>query len=154
MLHTVYLALGTNLGDRQDNLTNALASLPPAVHVLRISPVYETEPWGYADQPRFLNQVIQAETELAPQELLAYLKRLEAAIGRTPTFHYGPRLIDLDILLYDDQQIATPDLTIPHPHMTERAFVLVPLRDLAPQLVIPGTGKTVEEIIAEKDYRL
>jgi 2-amino-4-hydroxy-6-hydroxymethyldihydropteridine diphosphokinase len=154
MRHTVYLALGTNLGTRQDNLAEAQANLPPAVRVLRASPVYETEPWGFADQPRFLNQVVQAETDLAPADLLAYLKQLEVELGRTPTFHYGPRLIDLDILLYDDQQIETPDLTIPHPHMAERAFVLIPLNDLAPQLVIPGTGKTVEEIVKEKDFRL
>jgi 2-amino-4-hydroxy-6-hydroxymethyldihydropteridine diphosphokinase len=151
MSHTVYIALGTNLGDRQANLAQAREGLPPAVRVARVSPVYETEPWGYTDQPRFLNQVFHTETNLAPKELLAYLKRLESVLGRTPTFHYGPRLIDLDILLYDDLQIETPHLTIPHPHLSERAFVLVPLADLAPDLEIPGLGKSVRELLAGVD---
>jgi 2-amino-4-hydroxy-6-hydroxymethyldihydropteridine diphosphokinase len=151
MSHTVYIALGTNLGDRQANLTQAREALPPAVRVTQASPVYETEPWGYTDQPRFLNQAIQAETNLAPKELLAYLKRLESNLGRTPTFHYGPRLIDLDILLYDDLQIETPNLTIPHPHLSERPFVLVPLADLASERCIPGLGKSVKELLAGVD---
>ena len=147
MQHTFYLGLGTNIGDRAHNLAAALAALPPAVQVIQASPVYETEPWGYTDQPVFLNQAAQAETALAPIELLAYLKRLETNLGRTPTFHYGPRLIDLDILLYDDLQLESLELVLPHPHIAERPFVLAPLADLAPGLVIPGIGRSVGELL-------
>jgi 2-amino-4-hydroxy-6-hydroxymethyldihydropteridine diphosphokinase len=152
MLHDVYLALGTNLGDRQENLAKALAGMPPVVRVVRASSVLETEPWGYTDQPRFLNQVVQAETELRPEELLVYVKQLEVKVGRTPTFHYGPRLIDIDILLYDDLQIDTPTLTIPHPQIPFRDFVLLPMRELDPDLVIPGLGKSVQELVSEGDF--
>jgi 2-amino-4-hydroxy-6-hydroxymethyldihydropteridine diphosphokinase len=152
MLHDVYLALGTNLGDRQDNLAKALAGMPPAVHVVRASSVLETEPWGYLEQPRFLNQVVQAETELEPEELLTFVKQLEVKVGRTPTFHYGPRQIDIDILLYDDLQLDTPSLTIPHPQIPFRDFVLLPLRELAPKLAIPGLGKTVEGLVSEGKF--
>jgi 2-amino-4-hydroxy-6-hydroxymethyldihydropteridine diphosphokinase len=148
MDHTLYLALGTNLWDRQANLLEAMRAMPPAVRVLRASPVYETEPWGFADQPCFFNQVIQAETDLAPEDLLAYLKRLEVELGRIPNFCNGPRLIDLDILLYNEQQVCLPGLIIPHPRMSERNFVLAPLADLAPDLRIPGINQSVKELLA------
>jgi 2-amino-4-hydroxy-6-hydroxymethyldihydropteridine diphosphokinase len=146
MAQRVYLGLGTNLGDRPKNLQAASDALHPEVTLLRASPVYETEPWGYAQQPAFLNQVLEAETELTPQELLMHVKALEARLGRTPTFHYGPRLIDIDILLYDDLVLQTPDLVIPHPHLTERAFVLVPLTDLVPNLKLPTTKQSIQEL--------
>lgn len=142
----IYLGLGANLGDRPANLLTATAALLPQVRVLRLSAVYETEPWGYPDQPAFLNQVIEAETELPPLELLAYLKQIEVTLGRQPSFQYGPRLIDLDILLYGDQVVELPELAIPHPHLAERAFVLVPLAELAPNLRHPRTGITVLEM--------
>jgi 2-amino-4-hydroxy-6-hydroxymethyldihydropteridine diphosphokinase len=151
MLHNIYLALGANLGDRPANLQQALASLPPLVRLLAASPVYETPPWGYADQPAFLNQVVQAETALDPLALLHTLKGIEASVGRTATFRYGPRLIDLDILFYDDLSLDTPELTIPHPHIPERAFVLVPLADLNPDLQHPLLGKTVRQMLAGVD---
>jgi len=144
----VYLGLGTNLGKRTDNLQAAAAALPPAVKVLRVSSIYETEPWGYIEQPAFLNQVIEAETLLAPLELLAHLKHIEADLGRQPTFRFGPRLIDLDILFYGDWVIDLPELRIPHPHLAERAFVLAPLAELAPTLRHPQTGKTILELAA------
>jgi 2-amino-4-hydroxy-6-hydroxymethyldihydropteridine diphosphokinase len=143
----IYLGLGTNLGDRPANLLAATAALLPQVRVLRLSKVYETEPWGYHDQPAFLNQVIEAETELPPLELLAYLKQIEFSLGRQPSFQYGPRQIDLDILFYGDQVVELPGLTIPHPHLAERAFVLVPLAELAPNLRHPSSGRTVLEMV-------
>jgi 2-amino-4-hydroxy-6-hydroxymethyldihydropteridine diphosphokinase len=151
MSHLVYLALGANLGDRLQNLRLAVQALPPAVQPLSTSPVYQTPPWGYLDQPAFLNQVIQAQTDLSPSNLLDLLKRLEAQLGRQPGVRYGPRLIDLDILLYDDLQLETPALTIPHPRLAERAFVLAPLADLAPGLVPPGASLTIRQMLERLD---
>jgi len=145
----VYLGLGSNLGERQANLNAAIAALPAAVKALRASSVYETEPWGYRDQPPFLNQVVEGDTGLAPLDLLAHLKRIEAALGRQPSFRYGPRLIDLDILLYGDQVIELPGLTIPHPRLEERAFVLAPLAEIAPELRHPVTGMTMRELASK-----
>ncbi len=149
----VFLALGTNLGDRPANLRVALAALPPAVTVLARSPVYETPPWGVTDQPAFLNMAVKGETTLTPPELLARLKQLEADLGRLPSVRYGPRLIDIDILFYDDLTLATLALTIPHPLLHERAFVLVPLADLEPALIHPGLGKPVRDLLAALDTK-
>ena len=149
--HIVYLSLGTNLGNRAANLRGALAGLLPHTRVLRASPVYETEPWGYTDQPAFYNQVVEAETRLDPVDLLKQLKRLESDLGREPTFRYGPRLIDMDVLFYDDQIVQYDSLQIPHPRMAERAFVLVPLADLAPDLVHPVLEKPVRELLKHVD---
>jgi 2-amino-4-hydroxy-6-hydroxymethyldihydropteridine diphosphokinase len=148
---TVYLALGSNLGDRRHNLEAAIAALPPAVRVLERSPLYETAPWGETDQPDFLNMVLKGETRLAPAALLARLKRIETDLGRLPTIRYGPRLIDLDILFYDSLVLSTPELTIPHPRLHERAFVLVPLADLAANLVHPVLGKPIRDLLAGID---
>ncbi len=147
----VYLGLGANLGDRLANLQRAIQALPPAVKVVRASSIYETEPWGYHDQPAFLNQVLEGSTDLSPGDLLQHLKGIERELGRQPTFRYGPRLVDLDILLYGDQVVDLPELAIPHPRLAERAFVLVPLAELAPDLRHPASRQTVRAMLSQLD---
>ncbi len=144
--HVVYLALGSNLGNRAANLKEAIASLPPQLDVKAKSDVYETPPVGFADQDMFLNQTLRAETYLKPEQLIKHLKRLEVALGRKPTFENGPRLIDIDILFYDDLVLYSPALTIPHPRLHERGFVLVPLMDIAAEFVHPVKKKSIREL--------
>lgn len=148
-MHTVFIALGSNLGDRKENLRTAIDLLQPEIRPLDCSPIYETPPWGYLDQPNFLNQVIKAETEFTPPVLLAYLKEIESRIGRQKSFRYGPRLIDLDLLFYNGEVIDSPPLTVPHPHLVERAFVLMPLADLAPEFVHPILQVTVADLLTK-----
>ena len=143
-VHTVYLALGSNLGDRRANLAAALQRLRGVMEISTVSSIYETEPVGYLDQPRFFNIVLQGKTTLSAQELLKYAKEIEVAIGRQPTFRYGPRPIDIDIIFFDDLQIAQDNLIVPHPRMAERAFVLVPLTEIAPEIVDPVSGHTAQ----------
>ena len=151
MAACIYLSLGSNLGDRLANLRKACDEIEPKIHLIDQSPVYETEPWGYSDQPLFLNQVVKAETDLEPFDLLTFLKDTEVHIGRRETFRFGPRLIDLDILFYDDLSMETPSLTIPHPRMKERAFIIMPLADIAPDLVHPSLGKTINQLKDDLD---
>ena len=149
----VYLSLGSNLGDREDNLQKAIKLISERMHVGKVSSVYETEPVGDASQPRYLNQVCQFFTTLPPAALLALLKGFESQLGRnTPSG--APRIIDIDILFYGDQVVKTPELAIPHPRLTERAFVLIPLSEVAPAFVHPVNHETVKQLLNElKDKR-
>lgn len=147
----IYIALGTNLGDRLANLRSAIEALAPDVRITRESTIYETPPWGYTDQPAFLNMVVEAATSLNPRALLAYLKKREDELGRIESFRYGPRQIDLDILFYDDLVLNEDDLQIPHPRLHERAFVLVPLADLAPDLEHPVFKQRVHSLLNDVD---
>ncbi len=149
----VYLALGSNLGDRRANLHAAITALPPAVTVLAQSAIYETPPWGVTEQPPFLNMALRGETCLSPQALLKALKRLERRLGRLPSVRYGPRLIDIDILFYETLVLSSPDLILPHPRLHERAFVLVPLADIAADFVHPRLNQTVRALLATVDTR-
>ncbi len=144
--HCVFLGLGSNLGAREANLRAAVGALAPLVEVTRISSLYDTAPQLFEDQPRFLNVVAQGMTDLDPFALLATLKHTETTLGRTPSTRYGPRAIDLDLLLYDTLVLNTPSLTIPHPRMTERAFVLAPLAEIAPHLVHPVLGSAISAL--------
>jgi len=146
---TVYLALGSNVGDREENLRKAIRRLGTSgVHVTKMSSVYETEPVDYLEQPWFLNGVLEAQTKLPARELLAALREIESQMGSKKPFAKGPRLIDLDILLYDNASIHTPELEVPHPRMLLRNFVLVPLAEIAPNLRHPSWPATVAELLA------
>ena len=145
-----YLSLGSNMGDREANLRAAIDRLATSgLHILRTSPVYETEPVDYADQRWFLNMVVEAETSLFPLQLLAQTQKVERVLGRVRTVPKGPRVIDIDILLYGTAVVRTAKLEIPHPRMAERRFVLVPLHDLAPDLRHPVTRATVAEMLRD-----
>ncbi len=153
MNHTIYLALGTNLGDRSANLRAALNALPPEVKVITESKVHETPPWGYVDQPAFLNMVIQGETSLTPEALLKYLKQLEQQLGRVQSFRWGPRLIDIDLLFYDDLILETDSLSVPHPRLHQRAFVLDPLVEIAPDLIHPVLKESIRTLQARLEQQ-
>ena len=132
---TAYIAIGTNIGDRKKNIESAVNALDkvPMIMVKKLSSIYETEPWGYLEQEKFLNAVVKVSTTLSPNALLGACLGIEAAMGRERKIKNGPRTIDLDVLLYDDVKIYTEELMIPHPRMLERSFVLKPLCDLLPE---------------------
>jgi 2-amino-4-hydroxy-6-hydroxymethyldihydropteridine diphosphokinase len=150
LMKKVYLSLGSNLGDRAAMLQSALRALEsPQLHILRLSPIYETEPMDVPGQHWFLNQVAEAETDLFPLQLLHRTAQVEAQLGRRRIAPKGPRIIDIDILLFGNARITTPELEIPHPRFRARRFVLAPLADLAPELRDPVSRKTVRELLGE-----
>lgn len=148
----VYLGLGSNMGDKDENLARALELIEQTdeITVTRKSSLYITSPWGKTDQDDFLNQVIEVETGLAPLELLQVLQEIEIKMGRLRNETWGPRVIDLDILLYGEETINLHDLIVPHPHLYARLFVLVPLQEIAPRLVFPD-GKGIGEVLARAE---
>ena len=145
---TIYLGLGSNLGDRERMLQSAIEKLhDTGLHIRRISSVYETEPQGQANQRWFLNLVVEAETELFPRQLLARIGKIEQQLGRRRTAVNGPRTIDIDILFYGSFVVDTPELTVPHPRVAERRFVLAPMVELAPEMRDPVTQRTMRELL-------
>jgi 2-amino-4-hydroxy-6-hydroxymethyldihydropteridine diphosphokinase len=145
---TLYLGLGSNLGDRAQHLHSAISLLEEIAAVEALSTIYETPPWGLCEQPAFLNAVVRLQASLSPLQLLRELQRIETQLGRKRKERWGPRTIDLDILFYDDWTVETAELVIPHPLLQERAFVLVPLAEIAPKLCHPLLEKTALELLA------
>ncbi len=144
----VYIGIGSNLGNREENCKRAIELIPEkGIRVSECSSMIETEPWGVTDQPKFINMAVEVETSLGPEELLSVLKKIEHDIGRVPDIRWGPRAIDLDILLYDDIILKQPDLEIPHPGIKERDFVLKPLTEIAPDIVHPVLKKRIKELL-------
>jgi 2-amino-4-hydroxy-6-hydroxymethyldihydropteridine diphosphokinase len=146
---TVYLGIGSNIGDREDNLRYAVRLLAERVNIEKLSPFYDTAPVGNLDQTRFLNAVCKGRTTLPPQDLLAFLKEIEQRMGRITAPSSSPRPIDIDILFYGNLTINTAVLTIPHPRLMERVFVLAPLADIAPRVKHPVIGKTIKHLLNE-----
>ncbi|HET6371020.1 MAG TPA: 2-amino-4-hydroxy-6-hydroxymethyldihydropteridine diphosphokinase [Nitrospiria bacterium] len=148
---TAFLGIGSNLGDRKANCVQALTALKqnPAVSLRRVSSLYETEPLEYRPQGWFYNAVVEIDTSLSAHALLAFCQQVEKGLGKRVEVRKGPRTIDIDLLIFGDQVIQTPDLVVPHPMIPLRAFVLVPLSEIAPQLVHPVLGKTILELLAQ-----
>ena len=145
---TVFIALGSNLGDREMYLKMGREALAEVMDIEQVSSIYETPPWGVLEQPNYLNQVVQGKTDYLPLDLLLYLKETEKKIGRTEGVRYGPRVLDLDILFFGEQVLDLENLQIPHPRIPERAFVLVPLSEIAPDMRHPGNKMTIAEMLA------
>jgi len=149
----VYLSLGSNLGDRRANLKKALRLLGESLEIASVSSVYDTEPVDVGEQPRFLNLVCRVNTDIGPMQLLSLIKGIEASMGRDLSLRDAPRIIDIDIILYGDTIIESPELIIPHPRMRERAFVLIPFAEIAPKVVHPVSGKRIDKLAARVEGR-
>jgi 2-amino-4-hydroxy-6-hydroxymethyldihydropteridine diphosphokinase len=143
----VYLGLGSNLGNREDNMVKAIEHLGSRIKIHRISSPYETEPVGYKDQPFFLNVVVMGYTGFNPQQLLTFIKKAEKELGRIPSFINGPRKIDIDILFYGDEFIKNENLVIPHPGIMERAFILIPMIEIDADFIHPVVHKTIKNLL-------
>jgi 2-amino-4-hydroxy-6-hydroxymethyldihydropteridine diphosphokinase len=146
-MYVSYIGIGSNLGNRQENCSRAVEILEKrGIKVQKKSSLYETEPWGVKDQPRFINMVVQIETTLKPNDLLRLLKDIEKEIGRQDSFHWGPRMIDLDILLFNALVLNEENLQIPHPYLHEREFVLKPLNEIAPDVIHPVFHMSIDKL--------
>ena len=145
-MNTAYLSLGSNMGDRSNFLKTALETLVSAypIELVNVSSIYETDPVGYTDQDLFLNMVVQVKTELSPIELLDACSETEIELGRKREIHWGPRTIDLDILLFNEENMITERLVIPHPRMFERAFVIIPLLEISPEIKLPSMNQSLK----------
>ena len=148
-MHTVFLALGSNVGNKKENIKRAVSALEKKVKKIQIAKLYETKPMYFENQDMFINTVIKGQTQLSPTELLAFVKLLESDLGRQKRFTNGPREIDIDILFYDNLIYQTTKLQIPHPRMAERNFVLQPLVDLNPNIIHPSLHKTAQKLLDE-----
>lgn len=144
----IFLALGSNVGNRLEYLKKAVSLLKEQVQISFCSSIYETAPWGYYNQPHYLNAVVKGNYMGSPLSLLKFCQDIEEMLGRTPSFLYGPREIDIDILLYGNELIEEAGLIIPHPQLLSRPFILVPLAEIHPVLRIPGTDKTLSQVVA------
>jgi 2-amino-4-hydroxy-6-hydroxymethyldihydropteridine diphosphokinase len=149
----VYLSLGSNLGDRRANLKEALRLLGESLEIASVSSVYDTEPVGVGEQPRFLNLMCCINTDIGPMQLLSLIKGIESSMGRDLSLRNAPRVIDIDIILYGDTIMKSPELIIPHPRMRERAFVLVPFAEIAPEVVHPITGERIDDLATRVEGR-
>ncbi len=148
-MHVVYIGIGSNIGDRQENISKAISLIKEKSKIIKISSIYETEPVGYKDQDRFLNLALMIRTESSPEELFGFLQSIERKMGRVKRIKNGPRIIDLDILFYDDEIINEENLKIPHPRLHERMFVLKPLMDISPDFAHPVLKKKIREMVLE-----
>lgn len=156
MTRRIYLSLGSNLGDREGNIKAALKRLDVIMgKAAAVSSVYETEPWGFEDQPRFLNLCAAYDSDISPEALIDAIRKIEEALGRQRTVIWGPRTIDVDVLMVDDLKINTGNLTVPHPRMWERAFVMVPLAEIAPCLKAPdGMSAALKAVLLDPDAKV
>lgn len=145
----VFIGLGSNLGDRAYYLNEAISALEgPSIKVKATSRIYETEPWGGIDQPLYWNQVIEIDTSLEPLDLLHICQEIELRLGRERKVHWGPRTIDIDLLIYDNRVNDSEELRLPHPYLEDRAFVIAPLREIAPKLILPS-GRSIDEVVGD-----
>ena len=149
----VYLSLGSNLGDRRANLKKALSLLGDSVDIASVSSVYDTKPVGVGEQPRFLNLMCRVNTNIGPLQLLSLIKGIESSMGRDLKLKNAPRIIDIDIIFYGDTIMESPELIIPHPRMLERAFVLIPFAEIAPEIVHPVSGERIDELASRVEDR-